>query len=184
MVRYADRIEFANPGGMRIGVDVAFAGGITDARNAAIARMFSLIGAGERAGSGLEYIRVTSERNGLPRPVLSEGHNPDRTKLTLFMVPDDDNRALWSKGHPSVRRGEPRGQGSTVSLVPVVLPGESDRERLIRLLVAEHRVSRSDVQHKLDLGETKAKRLLVSLRDEGILDSHGAGRGTYYTLAR
>lgn len=184
VVRYADRIEFANPGGMRIGIDVAFAGGITDARNAAIARMFSLIGAGERAGSGLEYIRVTSERNGLLRPVLSEGHNPDRTKLTLFMVPDDDNRALWSKGHPSVRRGEPRGQGSTVSLVPVVLPGESDRERLIRLLVAEHRISRSDVQHKLDMGETKAKRLLVSLRDEGILDSHGAGRGTYYTLAR
>ena len=194
VVRRGDRVELSNPGGMRIGADVAFAGGITDARNAAIARMFSLIGAGERAGSGLEFIRLTSERYGLPRPELIEEHGPDRTTLTLFLTCEGDRdvrcgarydaRAKRPRGRSLSDQDGPCGEDGEIDLIPVVLSGPTDKERLIRLFVTTSRVSRSDVQRKLGLGETKAKRLLVSLRDEGVLDSHGSGRGTYYTLAQ
>lgn len=39
------------------------------------------------------------------------------------------------------------------------------------------------VQQALEVNETKAKRLLVALRDEGTLVAHGSGRGTYYEKA-
>jgi len=45
--------DFANPGCSRVGVEQVFIGGMSDARNETILKMFSLIEAGERAGSGI-----------------------------------------------------------------------------------------------------------------------------------
>jgi predicted HTH transcriptional regulator len=58
-------------------------GGISDPRNSALFLMFSLIGIGERAGSGLTSIETTWREENLPEPVLSEQFNPDRTVFTL-----------------------------------------------------------------------------------------------------
>jgi len=45
--------------------------------------MFSLVGIGERAGSGLMKIEVAWKEENLPAPILSEQFNPDRTILIL-----------------------------------------------------------------------------------------------------
>ena len=44
---------FANPGDIRIGLQTALAGGVSDPRNETVMKMFSLIDVGERAGSGI-----------------------------------------------------------------------------------------------------------------------------------
>ena len=46
-------MTFANPGDIRIGLQTALAGGVSDPRNETVMKMFSLIDVGERAGSGI-----------------------------------------------------------------------------------------------------------------------------------
>lgn len=78
---------------------------------------------------------------------------------------DDD--AAWAEG---------RG----MQMIPVVM---SEQDQVMRLFVTTSRLTRSDVQRGLGVSETKAKRLLTSMRDEGLLEARGAGRGTYYVPA-
>ena len=48
--------KFANPGNMRISIEDALKGGQSDPRNPILHKMFSYLGYGERAGSGLPMI--------------------------------------------------------------------------------------------------------------------------------
>ena len=64
IVKGRDRMTFANPGDIRIGLQTALAGGVSDPRNETVMKMFSLIDVGERAGSG----------------------NPERTLLTISVA--------------------------------------------------------------------------------------------------
>ena len=60
--------------------------------------MFSLIGIGERAGSGLMNIEVTWKEQKLPKPILTERFSPDRTILTLPLIcVDDENVGINTK---------------------------------------------------------------------------------------
>ena len=64
-------------------MDKALAGGVSDPRNATMAKMFSLVEIGERAGSGLPKIVDGWRACGLPQPVIAESFDPDRTVLVL-----------------------------------------------------------------------------------------------------
>ncbi|MDR3186227.1 MAG: putative DNA binding domain-containing protein [Christensenellaceae bacterium] len=78
-----DNVIISNPGALRIAKDEALSGGISDTRNSAVIFMFSLVGIGERAGSGLFGINKIWEQYKLPKPEIKEQFNPDRTTLTL-----------------------------------------------------------------------------------------------------
>lgn len=51
-----ESITISNPGGFRVELDAARAGGISDPRNTAIMRMFNLIGIGSNDGFGISNI--------------------------------------------------------------------------------------------------------------------------------
>jgi predicted HTH transcriptional regulator len=82
-------IVISNPGALRIAKAEAISGGISDPRNAAVFFMFSLVGIGERAGSGLFGINMVWEQYKLPKPEIDEQFNPDRTILTLKLDTSD-----------------------------------------------------------------------------------------------
>ena len=63
------------------GKAVAVAGGTSDARNAKIFNIFSLVKIGERSGMGLSQLYGNWEEAGYARPQLSESFNPERTKI-------------------------------------------------------------------------------------------------------
>ena len=86
-------ITISNPGTFRISLDVAIAGGTSDARNPRIFNMFSLINVGERAGSGLCDIFHTWAKNGYQTPVITESLDPDRVTFTLELVSGEDSKA-------------------------------------------------------------------------------------------
>ena len=79
------KISFSNPGTFRIDINEAIAGGISDARNARIFNMFSLINVGERSGIGLCDVYSTWKTNGYRRPIIEEKVDPDRVILTLYI---------------------------------------------------------------------------------------------------
>ena len=62
---------------------MAVAGGTSNARNAKIFNIFSLVKIGERSGMGLSQLYGNWEEAGYARPQLSESFNPERTKVEI-----------------------------------------------------------------------------------------------------
>ena len=78
-----DKLVVTNPGGFLIDRSVAIAGGVSEARNPTLVRIFSFMGANDRAGSGLQKIwRAWCEAYGI-EPVFEETHLPAGVRLTL-----------------------------------------------------------------------------------------------------
>lgn len=82
-----DGLRVTNPGSMLIDRDVAIAGGASESRNPTLMRIFSLIGASDRAGSGLYDIWSTWRSVFGAAPVLTERHSPSAVELFLPLAP-------------------------------------------------------------------------------------------------
>jgi ATP-dependent DNA helicase RecG len=160
--------KFSNPGSLRISIEEALNGGISDPRNENIFKMFSLIGVGERAGSGLENIRLAWKEQEWTLPDLEENYDPDRVDLTL----------------------------RTISLIPQesivflksVLKEEHEnlvKEEVMALVTAhqEDYVTNNRLQSLIDTHSLYSNKILSSLVEKGYLESKGIGRGTKYYLS-
>ena len=79
-------MTFANPGDIRIGLQTALAGGVSDPRNETVMKMFSLIDVGERAGSGIPDFMSAWQKHFGNSPVYTITHNPERTLLTISVA--------------------------------------------------------------------------------------------------
>lgn len=78
-----DDLEITNTGGFLIDRGVAIAGGFSEARNPTLMRILSLIGATDRAGSGLQDIWLTWKRFFAREPLLEENYSPSTVRLLL-----------------------------------------------------------------------------------------------------
>ena len=84
IVKRPDMFGFRNPGLMRITVEQAIEGGESDGRNRTLQQMFLLVGAGERAGSGVPKIFKGWADQHWVAPSLYETSSPsDQTRLEL-----------------------------------------------------------------------------------------------------
>lgn len=80
-------ITIANPGDFRVDIERAKRGGESDPRNKNMMQIFSYIDVGERAGSGLPKIFGGWRECGYADPSYEEQFGPDRTILTLPLMP-------------------------------------------------------------------------------------------------
>lgn len=88
---------FRNPGRMRISIEAAFEGGISNCRNRSLQRMFSLIGLGEQAGSGIPRVIENWKTLHYRLPELWETLDPESTLMrlrTVSLLPEDTLHAL------------------------------------------------------------------------------------------
>jgi predicted HTH transcriptional regulator len=76
-------MSFANPGDMRISLKTALEGGISDPRNATLLKMFSLIGIGERAGSGIPSIIASFLEAAHHSPMYKIHFSPERVLCAI-----------------------------------------------------------------------------------------------------
>ena len=83
IVRNRREVRFTNPGGFRVNPNAARTGGVSDARNAAMQRMFGMIDIGEGTGSGIPSIFQAWRDQGWPEPVFIQRFAPEATTLTL-----------------------------------------------------------------------------------------------------
>lgn len=83
--KYIDKIIFSNSGILRISKEQAFNGGISDARNKTILKMFNLVGIGERMGSGIPKILFAAKEFDYKEPTLEENFSPDNVVLTIYL---------------------------------------------------------------------------------------------------
>ena len=143
-------ITLSNPGSFRVSLDTAKNGGVSDPRNAAMARMFHLIDVGEYTGGGIPNLYRVWKTEGWPEPVFTESCSPARVSLTLYMT-----------SHSS---GENPIDGRRVPLGAL-----SQRQLLIEYLT-DHPVSDLFALAKaLGVSLSRTESLLQQLADEGIV---------------
>lgn len=168
VVKRPDMFGFKNPGLMRVPVESAIKGGESDGRNRTLQQMFLLIGAGERAGSGVPKIHQGWRDQHWRPPSLYEKTSP--SEQTLLELRMEDLLPPETVEELRTAFGEPFD-----ALQP--------DERVILVTAAlETTVSHSRVMTLCDLHATDLTRMLQNLVQHGFLIKSGNGRGTKYHL--
>ena len=165
----ADGIELVNPGCFRVGVEQAYIGGTSDARNKAILKMFSLIEAGERAGSGIPDMVDQWMSCGYGKPRLSESCDPEVSTAFLPFSADSDN--LISDNSPK-------------DVVRISRKGTRENEEAILAYLTDHEGARSlDIAEAVGISRTRVNQLLRALIEGEIVEAVGGSRNRVYKLA-
>ncbi|MGH9340940.1 MAG: ATP-binding protein, partial [Acidobacteriota bacterium] len=165
VVKRPDLFGFRNPGTMRLPLEDAINGGMSDCRNRNLQKMFQLVGLGEQAGSGIPRIYNGWRQQHWWLPEFAEAMQPEQTILTLrtfSLLPDETLQSLDRRFGPPFRS---LTETQRLALATAEIEGQVTHGRL-RSMTTEH-------SHDL----TKA---LASLVKAGFLESAGASRGTVY----
>lgn len=172
-LRFSDQVQIANPGSLRIALDVMLAGGVSDARNPTLMKMFGLINACEKAGSGFDVMRRAAQEAQAEAPKAQESFNPDRVTVTVYL----GNAAATA--FTEVSANEP----ACKNLEDVDIVGLSaDEKSIVELARQSGEFTRRDVEELLHCGPTKAKGILSTLLDKDVIVQRGVGRSTRYGL--
>ena len=166
--RYLDHLEFSNPGTLLVSREQLVRGGISECRNKSLQKMFQMLGAGDKAGSGIDRIRKSWAAQHWQSPRLVETLRPDRVQLNLPMIstlPDEVMEALDQLFGSAFRARSP---DEIQALVAAYVEGEITNQRLQEMLAL----------HRLDI-----TRMLKELVQAGFLVSEGQGRWTRYFIA-
>lgn len=186
-LRYPDRIEVENPGSLRIALDVMLAGGVSDARNPTLMKMFGLINACEKAGSGFDVMKRAAVDAQAPLPAAAESFSPDRVAVTVYL----GNAAADQAYEPNFAETVTGGPRPPMRPADEPFAGKKQEdfstypkeERAVLHMASERReFTRRDVEQLLSCGPTKA--IVGALLEKGAISSKGAGRSTRYTLPR
>jgi len=167
VIKRSNLFAFRNPGVMRIPLEDAWRGGLSDCRNRNLQKMFQLIGLGEQAGSGLPTILRAWKEETWRAPDLRERYDVEQTVLTLPMVsllPPETVAQLRDRFGVAFD-----GLGATerLAVVTAAVEGQLTHRRLREI---------SD-EHPRDLTLT-----LGNLVKNGFLESEGSTRATTYYL--
>lgn len=168
VLKRPDAFVFRNPGLMRVPPDIARQGGDGDARNRALQHMFFLIGASDRAGTGVPTIyKGWKERGWLP-PSFAQLEEPsDQTRLDLRMVDLLPTSAL---DHLSKQFGDRFSQLT------------ADQRLALATAATEGTVSNTRMQDICSLHRSDITKMLQSLVRDGFLEQTGRTSGTIYFL--
>ena len=170
IIKKPELITMANPGNMRIELEAAVSGGVSDPRNSTLLKMFNFIDIGERAGSGIPNIFRVWKEEGLSTPSYMELMNPDRTILSLPLSPTE----IGDKKIGDKKIGDKK---SAIS--------EKVKESIIVYLTDNPEGKTADIAEYIGLGRSRTRDYLKELLDEEIIVSNGNSNKTRtYSLKR
>ena len=181
--KHPDGIIFSNPGDIRVGKDEMLAGGISDARNKAIMKMFNLLGLGERAGSGVPRILAAWKSEGFPAPSVIEDLNAMRTTLILPFT-DTFRRNASDKPASDKPASDKPASDKPASDKPY---RETEYERMdeICCYLAENGESiTAEIAKEVGLSPVRTRALLGRLCADGQVESTGGNRNRRYRIAK
>jgi ATP-dependent DNA helicase RecG len=168
IIKYLDRLEFANPGSLLISVEQIFQGNnVSECRNKALQQMFMMIGACEKAGSGVDKIIQGWQSQHWRMPIIGEQMRPDRVCWILPMVsliPEESLTRLKQAFGSKFNQFTPL---EVQALVTADLEQSVDNVRMCRITG----------EHPADI--TKMLQHLVAV---GALTQQGQGRWTSYQI--
>lgn len=166
IMKRPDMFGFRNPGTMRMPVETAVRGGVSDCRNRRLQGMFRYVGLGEQAGSGLPKIYTSWRQQEWRAPELTEETPPyEQTVFQLRMaslVPSETMAMLE------------RRFGTGFRQLPEI-------QRLAMVTVAlEKSVTHGRLGSMTDAHSRDVTLALFSLVQRGMLESSGQHKRTFY----
>lgn len=162
IIRERDSISFSNPGGFRIDLETAKAGGVSDPRNGALIKIFNLVDVGSGTGSGLPHIYSVWEKRGWVTPSISESFDPDRITLHL---------SIGSRSEKT-----PTANSDAEAL--------AQKAAIIDYLTDHAGGTGADLCKLLGVESSRIFGLLADLIAAGIVACDGIGEGRTYRLKR
>ena len=165
IIKRPDMITLSNPGGFRIDVETAKSGGVSDPRNSGLIRMFNLIDVGERTGSGIPNIFNVWNKLGWPAPVITESFEPDRITLSLLIEQSGDKKVAINGGDKTTK---------TKSHI--------QKQAIVTYITEKITAKTTEVSDLLGVKDTRARRLLAEMVEEGTLVTEGGKRNRVYKL--
>lgn len=166
--RYVDRLVFSNPGTLLVSREQLLRGGVSECRNKSLQQMFQMLGAGDKAGSGIDKIRASWQALRWQSPGLRERHQPDRVELDLPMLSTLPEEILGELRSRFGERFDRLTADEVHALVTARLEGVVSNLRLQEMLTL----------HRVDI-----TRMLQGMVRSGFFETQGSGRGTRYVLA-
>ena len=151
--------KFANPGCMRIPIEDALKGGQSDPRNPILHKMFSHLGYGERAGSGLPMINNVWKEKGWILPEIKESFNPNRT--TLILITKSQNPLI----NPPISQ----------PINPPIDLSET-QQKIISILLQNSTIKIDEIANILELKSNTIKKNMKQLKDMKIIERKGTTR--------
>lgn len=169
IVKAPEMFGFRNPGRMRIPISSALEGGHSDCRNRFLQRMFSLIGLGEQAGSGIPRIRQHWTSLLYREPELWEQDQPaESTLVRLRMVSLLPGKVLKGLQDQFSIHFSRLDEHERLAMATAAIEGFTTNARLQQIMS----------QHPSDITQ-----LLQKLVDLGLLIRDGKARGATYRVA-
>ncbi|NMA04939.1 MAG: AAA family ATPase [Acholeplasmataceae bacterium] len=169
IIKKIDEITFENPGLLKVGIEQALKGGISDPRNLTIFHFFNQIGLGERAGSGIPTIVDSFEKAGYTKPELREEFNPDRTFLKLFLT-------------KKIKYNETVESDSKVEIDYKELTNQE--KIIVDYLKENNEITRIYAEELLGVKTRRANEILKELVDKEIIIKLGEHKNIRYSLKR
>jgi predicted HTH transcriptional regulator len=163
--RRLKNITIANPGGMRISVDDAVFGGISDPRNVTLLKLFGMINVAERGGTGVSGIYHVWKEEGWKTPILEEHFNPGRTILTLNLSPQEN-------GNVAIKGGD-----KTKAAI-----SNQKKQSIIQYLTDNPIGKSGELSALIGVNSSRTKVYLQELIADGLIVAEGANRNRTYRL--
>lgn len=165
--RFPDRLELSNPGTLMVSLEQLWQGSVSECRNPSLQRMFQLIGAGDKAGSGIDKVRRGWASQHWRPPTIVPTEQPDRVRVTLPMVsllPEATLERLQERFGDDFRTLDPLA-------VQILVTADVDR-----------RVSNRTVQAQCDKHPAAITQAFQGLVRRDMLVPRGEKRGRFYVL--
>ena len=185
--KYPQRIEVSNPGILRISKAVAVAGGTSDARNAKIFNIFSLVKIGERSGMGLSQLYGNWEEAGYARPQLSESFNPERTKVEIEV--EVAEKVAERQGEVAEKVAERQGEVAekytetrSEYTEKVTEKLSETEERIVALIRSNAHITQKMLSEAIGLTRQYVGRCMDSLQARKIIRRVGPDKGGYWEV--
>lgn len=167
IIKNKDYFEFSNPGTLLVSLDQLLRGNVSECRNKTLQTMFMMIGAAEKAGSGIDKIRQGWNTQHWRSPLVRERMQPDRVYWYLPMVsliPEESLNRLQKKFG---------GQFQSFNKLEVQALVTADVEEY----VDNARMRQITHSHSTDI-----TRIFQGLVAKGVLAQEGQARGSRYRL--
>jgi hypothetical protein len=155
---------------MRIPIETAVEGYVTDCRNRTLHEIFRYVNIGEQAGTGVQKIVAGWASRHWRKPLIREEMEPhNRTILELHMLD------LFDRGILDILRLQYRGEFDTM---------EKNEQLALAITLSEGRLSHSRLCELSNAHPSDVSKVLRSLVEKGILSLTGSGRGAVYRFTQ
>ena len=160
-------LTLSNPGGFRVALHAARAGGVSDPRNSTLLRLFNMIDVGKHSGSGIPKIFTAWKARGWDEPRVTERFDPERILLTLPFV-----SSAGTKAAGKVRKGSEKA----------LIRSAAQKEQIIGYLTDHPRATTAALSVLLGVRPARVRTLLRGLIAAEIVVTEGGNRNRSYRL--